>query len=145
MILLLITMGILLTIMSTVAPEGSLDARFYYTSLEAQTFLKSLSLQGLTNYRLNEFLDLFFIYKYTRALGLSLTRLFPGKKLWMLIFIPASLDLLETSVIIAALSSAHQTLFLSQLGVVTAAKWITVLSLTAFTVWSLFLRLKKSA
>jgi hypothetical protein len=138
MILLFVTMGLLVGIMSQVGPAGALDGRFFYSDLEAQLFLRTLAPEKLNLYRFNELLDLFFIYKYSRALTLALWRLHPGTKIWLVGLVPGLFDLLETGTILAAIHSATRTLAFSGLGYVTAVKWTTALLVVGFTFWSLY-------
>jgi hypothetical protein len=137
MILLFVTMAILIAIMSQVGLPGALDARFFYTNLEANLFLQTRTTDQLQMYRFTALLDLFFIYKYSRALTLALWRLYPRTKIWIVGVVPGIFDLLETGTIIAAIHSPSRVLALPGLGYITAIKWLTAAAVVVFTLWSL--------
>jgi hypothetical protein len=140
MISLFITMTMIVIIMSRLSPRGTLDTRLFYSLPDANRFLQSLSEDGLSSYRLVEYLDLFFIYKYSRTLMLGLSRLYPGTRLFWLGIIPGTFDLIETGNIIASLHMGKPEILFPALGVVTFFKWITATALVFFIFIKLFLK-----
>jgi len=136
MLFLLFSLAALAFIMMSVAPKETLDARLYYTWDQATAYLRSLSAAELHNYLTIEYLDLFFIYKYTRTLHLSLQRVLPA--FTMAAFAPALFDVIETSNVILALHKGKPELILSFLGAITFLKWALGAVVTAAIFYQLF-------
>lgn len=131
---------ILLPMLALHAP--SLDARLYYSDVEAVEFFSRLTPVEISRYRITEALDFLFISLYTASLVLAAQRL--RLRPWAIAFVPALFDLVETNYIFWSLTIGISVP--AWLGWVTYWKWISaavVLALLAvMAVWR-SLRLSK--
>lgn len=141
---LLLSLVLLVIVMFVLGSPHSLDARFYYNHLEALDFLSNLSWAQNKSYRMVLYVDLFLIYKYTRALTLGASRVFPQNTKAVLCFLaPGLLDVIETSNILWVLHSGDLQKLFPYLGVVTCLKWISGAAVTAVLFYRLFKNSKK--
>ncbi|MEK6628154.1 MAG: hypothetical protein AABY53_05970, partial [Bdellovibrionota bacterium] len=117
-------LAIVATLMVKIDSQNTLDARFYYSGLEAVQYFKSLSDKDSYRYLVTEVFDLSFIITYTALLFLSLKRLvYKSQKVKYLAFIPGIFDLVETSTIISVLLGKISIESHPWLGLITAMKW----------------------
>lgn len=109
--------------MVTQGAPVSLDAKPFYTGEQARALLELLGADGRELYRKTEIADLFFLTLYTAYLFLA----FRGRSAAVRIagFAPGLFDLIETSLILYALSTAIDQPYWDWLGIVTALKWVS--------------------
>lgn len=113
-------------VMISIGVMDSLDARFFYTPEEAQSYFFSLSEQKAAQYMLTEWLDLVFILSYSVFLYFAFSLTYPkknGAKRFALA--TGFFDLCETLGIITALQIGPRPEITSWLGIVTMLKWTT--------------------
>jgi hypothetical protein len=96
-------------------PDGKLDGRYFYTSLEGISYLESLSEHQMFNYLCGEILDFWFMVNYS-----WLFYLFVPKKI---VFLPGLLDFLETSLIVIYLVVGQTFSLLHILPFLSVPKW----------------------
>jgi len=138
MIVVLVTCGLLVSIMSRLSPPGNLDVRLFYSNLDGNFFLRGLAPEALNNYRFTEYLDLFFIFNYTQAMLLTLRRRRPESLIWLIALVPGVFDLVETGTIIAALHRNPPFLPVPNLGMFTCLKWVSIAGVLPSVFWCLF-------
>lgn len=108
--------------MHILSPKNKLDVRFHYSTLEANEFFDKLTPLEMNDYAQAEMLDLFFIINYSLLTFIIFHSFFTqwGK---YLLFVPGSIDLVETCSILLKLKN-HQ-ISLSILSFSTTAKWLS--------------------
>jgi hypothetical protein len=104
--------------------HDSLDAHFYYSATEADTYFSSLSPRLRHLYLKTELIDLAFLTTYSWIFWTLAGRYFSRSYRWMA-FVPGIFDLIETSSIILILSGWPVENFSAWLGVATMIKWTT--------------------
>jgi hypothetical protein len=118
-VIVLILTGLSMHLWGTV---NILDAKFFYTATEADTFFRSLDPSQWQAYLINEALDLVFLTSY------SLLFFFLARKVYFvksrLAFIPGVFDLFETATIVMILLNKAWSPPV-WLGYVTCFKWVT--------------------
>lgn len=111
--------------MSAFGPRESLDAKLYYSGAEARALFARQEPAEARRYFGNELGDLVLIAVYTAALVIALRRARgPGAAVLSLALAPGLFDLVETSLVLRALSQPESDWFLDGLGAVTLLKWI---------------------
>jgi len=110
--------------MTIVSPSAILDARLYYTGDQARELLGGFNASERLAYFHNELLDFLFMATYSALLFLWARRVLPARFRWIA-FVPGVLDLIETSFILYAASSAGPWAFFDWLGCITLLKWVT--------------------
>jgi hypothetical protein len=114
-IILVVSLILTGVVMRYFSPAYKLDVRFYYTYEQAVSYLQGLTELQKQNYLYAELFDLWFLTNYTWLWFLALKKYLPNKgRLWIA-FIPGSLDLFETGLILFYLLnkeivSTHQLL-----------------------------------
>ncbi len=110
--------------MKIVGPQSKLDARYFYTILEAKEYLQSLSADEKSRYLLGELVDFWFMANYSWLFYLVVPKKF--------VFIPGILDFLETLLILIYLKSDVFYPAMNLLPWISASKWFLASSLTCF-------------
>lgn len=122
----------ILAAMAAVGPAHTLDKLFWYTAEDATALLSGLGPDGQARYLRNELLDLAFIAVYSAFAFLAAgplwgSRLSPRalRAVRGLVLLPGLLDLVETTLVISALTGAPEALpaKVRWLCAATPAKW----------------------
>ncbi len=117
-------------------PDETLDARFFYSGVEAEHILYGGTSAQAERYFWNEILDLVFIALYSCMLWLCAVRFkITGWQKWVLAVLPGVFDILETMFILLALQWRASPEMLSVLAFVTASKWISAMLSVFFLIW----------
>ena len=124
-IILLVSLILIGVMMRILSPAHKLDARPYYTYDQAITYLEGLSEPQKQNYFYAELFDLWFLINYSWLSFLAVKKYVTRKKLYWMAFLPASLDLIETVLIIFYLHTREFSSVYQLLPIASSLKWLS--------------------
>ena len=130
--------------MRSLSPANKLDARFFYTYEQAVSFLEGLTELQKKHYLYAEFFDLWFLSNYTWLWFLALKKHLPKKNQLWIAFVPGTLDLFETSLIILFLYNRELVSTHQLLPVLSSLKWLCGLLIPLYLGGIIFWRRAKS-
>lgn len=116
-------------------PVGKLDSKIIYSISYAESFFAGLSSSQISDYLICEYFDLWFLTNYS-LLGFLLAHQFFKGKWKLLLFVPALLDLWETTNIIFKLKDMD--ISLSLLAFSSSLKWLSGIILILYVVFRWF-------
>lgn len=123
----------LVALMGAVGPARTLDKLPWYTAEEGLKLLADLGAEGRLRYLRNEWLDLGFLFAYSAFAFIATGWIWEGRlgapavrRGQYLALLPGVFDLVETSLVISALSGYPEglTAKMSGLCLATPAKWL---------------------
>lgn len=136
LVVLLVFVGLMMHFLD---PHDVLDIRFFYTSSQANNYLRGLNDFKARSYLFKETLDLLFFTTYS-LLFFLLARRFYFRKAWLAL-LPGLFDLIETTTIIFLLINRTQESPV-WLGYATCLKWTSGFVVGAAIVAGFIKRLK---
>ena len=142
-IVLLVSLFVTGSIMRYLSPPQKLDSRASYSFEEASAYLSGLSEIQKENYLRAEYFDFWFLINYSWLTWLAFKKYLPGKKGIWIAFIPGVLDLFETGLITAYLSSGSLSLGHRLLPVLSSCKWLSGVLITLYLCKTIFWRKAK--